>query len=400
MQRERLLEIQRALVEDGLDAWLFCDFRGNDPIGRRILGLGERLATRRWFYCVAATGLPRALVSAVEPAALAGLPGDARAYRTWQELHAGLEALLAGTRRVAMQYSPNNDVPYVARVDAGTVELVRRCGVEVTSSADLVQRFEAVWTADQYASHVRAARAVRAVVDSAFGVVRRRARAGETCTEGDVQRFILEQFAARGLLTHDPPIVAVGPHSADPHYQPPAGGGAPLGADDFVLIDLWAKEPNGVYADITWTGYVGAAVPERYGHVFEIVRRARDAGVDAARGAVRAGLPLRGCDVDAVVREAIAGAGFADRFVHRTGHSIGTEVHGNGANIDGFETPDTRRLLRGTCFSIEPGVYLPGEFGVRSEVDVFVDEADIIVTGQPVQTAVVAILADAPGLDG
>jgi Xaa-Pro aminopeptidase len=400
MHPERLAEIQRAVSDDGLDAWLFCDFRGSDPIGRDILGLGEGLATRRWFYVIPATGEPRALVSAVEPGALAALPGQVRVYRTWQELHDGLRLLLGGVRRVAMQYSPNNDVPYVARVDAGTVELVRRCGVEVISAADLVQRFEAVWSAEQYASHRRAARAVREVVDAAFAEIRRAVRARRPCGEGDIQRFILDQFGARDLVTHHPPIVAVGAHTADPHFQPPSRGGAPIDAGAFALIDLWAKEPAGVYADITWTGYVGTAVPERYARVFEIVRRARDAGVDAARSAVRERRPARGCDVDAVVRGVIAAAGFADQFVHRTGHSIGTEVHGNGANIDGFETPDTRRLLRGTCFSIEPGIYLPGEFGVRSELNAFIDDSDLIVTGQPVQDAVVAILGDAPGMDG
>jgi Xaa-Pro aminopeptidase len=399
MHADRLAEIQRALVEEGFDAWLFYDFRGSDPIGRDILGLGAGLATRRWFYLVPAAGTACALVSAVEPSALAPLPGATRIYRTWQELHAGLRDLLTGLRRVAMQYSPNNDVPYIARVDAGTVELVRACGADVVSSADLVQRFEAVWSAEQYASHTRAAVAVRAIVDAAFAEIRRRVSGGKPCTEGDVQRFILDQFAARGLVTHHPPIVAVNAHSADPHYQPPAGGGAAIGGGDFVLIDLWAKEPPGVYADITWTGYTGAAVPQRYARVFDIVRRARDAGVDTARRAVQSGASLRGCDIDAAVRDVIATAGFADRFVHRTGHSIGTEVHGNGANIDGFETPDTRRVLNGTCFSIEPGIYLPGEFGVRSELNVFVDGSDIVVTGQPVQAAVVAILGDAPGME-
>jgi len=408
MQRERLLEIQRAVAQDGVDAWLLCDFRGSDPIARRILGLGEALATRRWFYCIPAAGTPGGLVSAVEPDALAGLPGEMRVYRTWQELHAGLRTLIGGARRVAMQYSPRNDVPYVARVDAGTVELVRECGVEVTSSADLVQRCEAVWSRAQFASHSRAADIIRAVVDAAFDEIARRSAAREDgCCEGAIQRFILEQFAARGVVTHHPPIVAVGAHSADPHYQPPPDGGAPIGAGDFVLIDLWAKEPAGVYADITWTGYVGTSVPDRYVRVFDIVRRARDAGVAAVRAAVRAGTSIRGCEVDAVVRGVIAEAGLADRFVHRTGHSIGTEVHGNGANIDGFETPDSRRLLRGTCFSIEPGVYLPGQFGVRSELNVFIDESDIVVTGEPVQSAPVAILGSVfrptttrlPGMD-
>jgi len=393
MQAERLREIQRALAAEGIGAWLFCDFRGSDPVGRRILELPETMATRRWYYCIPAAGTPGALVSAVEPAALASLPGTTCTYRTWQELHGGVRALLEGQRSVAMQYSPNNDVPYVSRVDAGTVELVRGMGVEVISSADLVQRFEAVWSAAQFASHCRAARALREIVDETFAEIARRQRHANVCREADVQRFILERFAGRGLVTQHPPIVAANAHSADPHYQPPATGSAPVDAGAFVLIDLWAKEPDGVYADITWTGFVGRAVPEHTAHVFDVVRRARDAGIDAARDAVRTGRVTRGCDIDAAVRGVIAAAGFGDHFVHRTGHSIGAEVHGNGANIDGYETPDTRRVLPGTCFSIEPGIYLQGEFGVRSEVNVFVDDADIVVTGEPVQSAVVPILA-------
>jgi Xaa-Pro aminopeptidase len=292
-----------------------------------------------------------------------------------------------------MQYSPQNAIPYVSRVDAGTVELVRAFGVEVRSSADLVQRFEAVWSREQYASHRRAARGVREVVSEAFVEIGRRAQAGAGCSEAAIQRFILERFERRGLATAHPPIVAAGPHSADPHYQP-AEPSAPIAAGDFVLIDLWAKEPQGVYADITWTGYVGAEVPARYADVFAVVRRARDAGVEAVRAAVRAGRTLRGCEVDDTVRAVIGAAGYGDRFVHRTGHSIGYEVHGNGANVDGFETRDERRLLPHTCFSIEPGIYLSGEFGVRSEVNVYVDATDAVVTGLPVQDRVVAILGD------
>jgi Xaa-Pro aminopeptidase len=394
MELGRLSAIQRAVADEGVDGWLFCDFRGSDPIGRRVLGLDDGMATRRWFYCIPARGTPCKLVSAVEPAVLAALPGDEIVYRTWQELHRGLRTVLAGLERVAMQYSPLNAVPYVARVDAGTIELVRQCGAGVVSAADLVQRFEAVWTPRQFESHRRAAGAVRDVVAGAFAEIGRRCRAHRPCDEADIRAFILDQFGARGLVTDHPPIVAAGEHSADPHYETPPSGGRAIAARDFVLIDLWAKEPAGVYADITWTGYVGADVPGRYAEVFDVVRRARDAGVAAARDAVRAARPVRGCDVDAVVRGEIDRAGFGRFFVHRTGHSIGTDVHGNGANIDGFETPDVRRLLSGTCFSVEPGIYLSGEFGVRSEVNVFVDDSDIVVTGEPVQNAVVAILGD------
>ncbi len=390
----RTTALQAALADEAIDGWLFYDFRGSDPIGRRILGLGDRMATRRWFYCVPAKGEPRGLVSAVESGALEGLPGEMRVYRTWEELQSGLAQMLRGLARVAMQYSPRAEVPYVSLVDAGTIELVRAAGVEVCSSADLVQRVEAVWSAEQYASHTRAARVVRELVDLAFAEIGTRCRAGRPAGEGDIQRFLLDGFAAHGLVTHHPPIVAADAHSADPHFETPASGGAPLRDATFVLIDLWAKEPSGVYADITWTGFVADTVPPRHAAIFEIVRQARDAGVATVRDHVAAGRPLRGCEVDGVVRGVIDAAGYGAQFVHRTGHSIGVEVHGNGANIDGFETPDTRRLLSGTCFSIEPGIYLPGEFGVRSELNVFVDGGKAVVTGEPVQTAVVAILGE------
>jgi Xaa-Pro aminopeptidase len=387
--------LQAALADEGIDGWLFYDFRGSDAIGRRILGLGDRMATRRWFYCVPAAGEPCGLVSAVEAHALDGLPGAMRVYRSWEELRSGLASMLQGLRRVAMQYSPRAEVPYVSLVDAGTVELVRAAGADVCTSADLVQRVEAIWSAEQYASHRRAAGAVRELVDAAFAEIAAGCRAGRPVREGDIQRFLLDGFAARGLVTHHPPIVAADAHSADPHFAT-AAGGTPLDAGRFVLIDLWAKEPAGVYADITWTGFVGTEVPARHADVFAVVRRARDAGVAAVRNAVAAGAPIRGCDVDGVVRGVIEEAGYGDQFVHRTGHSIGVEVHGNGANIDGFETPDTRRLLAGTCFSIEPGIYLAGEFGVRSELNVYVDGAEAVVTGAAPQTAIVPILGARP----
>jgi Xaa-Pro aminopeptidase len=329
----------------------------------------------------------------VEPHVLDDLPGIRRVYRTWQDLDALLRQTLADHGRVAMQYSPRNEVPYVARVDAGTIELVRDCGVEVVSAADLIQRVEAVWSQAQYASHCRAATSVRATVDAAFREIERRLRAGQPCNESDIQRFIEARFAAHGLVTHHPPIVAVGANSADPHYQPPAEGSATIGAEALVLIDLWAKEPDGVYADVTWTGYTAAAVPERYAKVFAVVQSARDAGVSAVSQGLLQG-DVRGCDVDAAVRAVIAAAGYGDYFVHRTGHSIGSEVHGNGANIDGYETPDIRRLLPSTCFSIEPGIYLPGEFGIRSELDVYIDGDQAVVTGEPIQTAIVPSLGE------
>jgi Xaa-Pro aminopeptidase len=294
-----------------------------------------------------------------------------------------------------MQYSPMNAIPYISRVDAGTLELVRSCGVDVVTSADLVQRFEAVWTADQYASHRQAADALRQIVDETFARVRDEILRGTGFTERDLQQDILGRIAARGLHTYAPPIAAVNAHAADPHYSPPEKGSTLIREGDLVLIDLWAKStaPGSMYGDITWTGFVGEAVPARQAETFAVVAAARDAAIAFVQQEVRAGRFPRGGDVDDVCRNVIQQAGYGDRFLHRTGHSIGEEVHGNGANIDNLETQDGRRLLPHTCFSIEPGIYLPGEFGIRSEVDVYITEREAIVTGVPIQTAIVPILA-------
>ena len=388
MDAQRLRAIQAALQDERLDGWLFYDFRGSDPLAYRILGLDSgTLSTRRWYYFVPDDGPPVGLVSTVEPHRLDGLPGTRRTFFTWQEHDRALAEILRGPRRIAMQYSPRNAIPYVARVDAGTLELVRESGVEVVSSADLVQRFEAVWTDAQWHSHVRAADAVGDTVHAAFDYL----RSAAPVSEYEVQRFILERFARHGLTTHHPPVVAAGAHSADPHYTPGPEGSAVIRSGDFVLIDLWAKEPRGVYADVTWTGFMGTSVPDRYRTIFEIVRNARDAAVAFVEHRVGRGQTFSGHEVDAAARAVITAAGYGDRFIHRTGHSIGEEVHGNGANMDGAETRDTRRVLPRTCFSIEPGIYLPSEFGVRSEIDVYVTERDVRVTGRPAQTEVVPI---------
>ena len=388
MDAQRLRAIQAALQDERLDGWLFYDFRGSDSLAYRILGLDSgTLSTRRWYYFVPDDGPPVGLVSTVEPHRLDDLPGTTRTFFTWQEHDRALAEILRGPRRIAMQYSPRNAIPYVARVDAGTLELVRESGVEVVSSADLVQRFEAVWTDAQWHSHVRAADAVGDTVHAAFDYL----RSAAPVSEYEVQRFILERFARHGLTTHHPPVVAAGAHSADPHYTPGPEGSAVIRSGDFVLIDLWAKEPHGVYADITWTGFMGTSVPDRYRTIFEIVRTARDAAVAFVEDRVGRGQAFSGHEVDAAARAVITDAGYGDRFIHRTGHSIGEEVHGNGANMDGAETRDTRRVLPRTCFSIEPGIYLPGEFGVRSEIDVYVTERDVRVTGRPAQTEVVPI---------
>jgi Xaa-Pro aminopeptidase len=391
--------IQAALRAAGLDGWLFYDFRGSDPLAARILKLDPNLhMTRRWYYLIPAQGTPLKLLHQIEPHSLDVVPGEVHLYLSWQEQHEQLRQMLSSlgkSHKIAMQYSAMNAIPYISRVDAGTLELVRSFGVDVVTSADLVQQFEAVWTADQYASHCQAATALRQIVDEAFGRVRHEIACGANFTERDLQQDILARIAARGMHTYAPPIAAVNAHAADPHYSSPAHESASIRKGDLILIDLWAKNqaPGSMYGDITWTGFVGETVPARQAEIFAIVAAARDAAIVFVQQEVCAGRFPCGGDVDDVCRRVIQQAGYGDRFLHRTGHSIGEEVHGNGANIDNLETQDGRRLLPHTCFSIEPGIYLPGEFGIRSEVDVYVTEREAIVTGVPIQTAIVPILA-------
>jgi Xaa-Pro aminopeptidase len=389
MDEQHLREIQQALRQEGVEGWLFCDFRGSDPLAYSILGLDSTaISTRRWYYFIPAYEEPVGIVSSVEPRRLDTLPGRKRVFLSWQQLHESLAETLHRMRRVAMQNSPGNAIPYISRVDAGTIELIRQLGVEVVSSADLVQRFEAVCTASQWQSHLRAATGVRETVNEAFAYIRQHS----PVTEYAVQQFILERFAAWGLTTHHPPIVAINAHSADPHFEPTPQDATPIRPGDFVLIDLWAKEPEGVYADFTWTGFMGNRIPERHREIFTIVRDARDAAIAFIKERIQREQSFYGYEVDAVARKLVTDAGYGNFFVHRTGHSIGEEVHGNGANIDSLETKDERRILPSTCFSIEPGIYLAGEFGVRSEVNVYVTEREAIVTGTPMQTEIVPIL--------
>ncbi len=393
---ERVAEIQQAVREtDGLDGWLFYDFRVSDPLAYRVLKLDPtRHVTRRWYYWIPARGTAVKLMHKIEPHVLDGLPGGTLLYAGWEEQQEHLRRILRGVTHVAMQYSPMNAVPYISRVDAGTIELIRGLGIEIVTSADLVQRFEAVWDDRQLASHKHAAAKLRRIVDEAFAHVRRSITARKTVTEYDLQQFIMKRFDAYGLVTSSPPIAAVNAHSADPHYGPAPKGSARIKKGDLVLIDLWAKKAaaRSVYADITWTGFVGAEIPARQREVFAIVRAARDAALNFVRSQVATGRFPCGWEVDEVCRTVIRKAGYSDRFVHRTGHSIGEEVHGNGANIDSFETKDGRRLMPRTCFSIEPGIYLPGEFGIRSELDVYVSSREAHVFGQPVQQNIVPIL--------
>jgi Xaa-Pro aminopeptidase len=383
--------VQAALREAQLDGWLFYDHHQRDPIAYRVLKLKPGMCTRRWYYLVPAEGEPIKLVHRVEKAALADLPGTEYQYSSWKEQRERLKEILQGKKTLAMQYSPLNNIPYVGLVDAGTVELIRSLGIEVVSSADLVQQFEARWSGEALALHLKAGEAIHRIIRDAFAKIGDAARNNRQITEYDVQQLILRLFALDELVSSDPPIVAANANTANPHYEPAAARSAPIRPGDFVLLDVWAKcrKPGAVYYDITWTGYVGDEVPARYAQVFAVVREARDAAAEFVRQAMRAGRLVRGYEVDDVARGVISGHGYGEFFVHRTGHSIGEEVHGNGANMDNYETHDERRIIPGTCFSIEPGIYL-AEFGVRSEVDVYVEENDARVTGES-QKAIVPI---------
>ncbi len=392
---ERVDAIQEAIRESGsADGWLFYDFRGSDPLAYRVLLLDpSRHVTRRWYYWIPAQGAPVKLLHRIEPHVLEELPGQDQRYVSWEQQRSLLASILKGSRRIAMQYSPLNAVPYVSRVDAGTIELIRSCGVEVVSAADLIQRFEAVWTDAQLESHQYAVTALRRIVDEAFAHVRSSLQAGRALTEYDLQQFILGRIHDAGMITSSPPIAAVNAHSADPHYGPTAAASSPVLRDSLVLIDLWAKrtEPGAVYGDITWTGFTARDVPSRHREIFDCVRRGRDAALSFVQQRVVAGQLPYGWEVDEACRQVITKAGYGEWFVHRTGHSIGEEVHGNGANIDNLETQESRQLLPRTCFSIEPGIYLPGEFGIRSELDVYVSERAAVAYGQPLQTEIIAI---------
>jgi Xaa-Pro aminopeptidase len=389
-----LLAVQAALNEFQFDAWLLCDFRGSNLLARRVLDLADRpLMTRRFFYLVPARGQPHKLVHRIETGALDHLPGAKTIYLRWQELEAGLATMLKGHKRLAMEYSPRNANPYVSRVDAGLHELVRSFGADVGSSGDLIQLFEAAWDDEQWRMHQAAAVHTDSAYARVWQFIADAIRAGKTVTERQAQEEILRHFAEHGLIADHAPIVAVGPHSGDPHYET---GDTPLHAGDFVLVDLWAKldKPRAVYSDLTRVGFIGKSVPRPYAEVFTIVAGARDAAIARVRSAFAGGETLQGWQVDEAAREFITRAGYGQAFVHRTGHSIGQETHGNGANMDNLETHEERRVLRRTCFSIEPGIYLP-EFGVRSEVNVFIDsQGQVHVTGGALQREVVAILAN------
>ena len=375
-----------------LDGWLFYDFRGRDPIAQNILNLPNAMRTRRWYYFVPAKGAPKKLVHKIESESLAALPGDTLYYAAQDELHKSLKKILGRAKRVAMQYSPQNEIPYVAMVDAGTVELVRRAGAKVLSSADLVQKYEACWSDEQKESHFSAGVIIDRIVRDAFEHAAKCVREKTPLTEYDLKQWILKEFEASGIWAEEGPDIAVNAHASDPHYGPTEECAAPIHQGDLVLLDVWGKKktPGSVYYDVTWMGYLGAKVPEKYARIFAVVREARDKAVDLICSRVAKAKPLEGWQVDEVARRVIEKAGYGKYFFHRTGHSIGEKVHGNGANMDGLETHDVRHLIAHTCNSIEPGIYLP-EFGVRTEVNVYIDEKEARVTGA-VQKEILALL--------
>jgi len=386
-----LSAIQSALRERNIDAWLFYDHHRRDPIAYRVLGLPDNLmVTRRWYYLVPAEGEPTKLVHKIEAGHLDSLPGTKKRYSAWQELFEGLKTMLANHRDIAMQYSPNNIVFTVSLVDAGTIDMIRGMGKNVVSAADLIALFEATLSDEQIKTHFAARDLIDPITKAAFQEIGRRVRNGGT-TEHEMQQWIMEAFARDGLITDDPPIVAANANSGNPHYEPSADHPVRLREGDFVLLDIWAKQnkPGAAYYDITWTGVIGKAPSDRQREVFEVVRNGRNAGVEKVKNAIAAGQPICGWEVDRVTRDRIKQAGFGEYFIHRTGHSIGTEVHSNGANMDDLEIHDERRILPNTLFSIEPGVYLP-EFGVRSEVNVLVRPKGAEVTGK-IQDEIVII---------
>ena len=387
-----LVAIQTAIRAQNLDGWLMYDFRGSNILARRILQFTDgSMGSRRWMYFIPATGTPRKLVHRIESGALDHLPGDKTIYLKWQEFEAGVAGLVGGLKTVAMEYSPRNGNPYISRVDAGTVELVRAQKADVVPSGDLVQQFEAVWDDEQWAMHLAAGEHTNSAYGVAWKFIADQIRQHGVTTEDAVRDQIMAHFARHGLTTYHPPIVGVNANSGDPHYET---GTAPIRAGDFVLVDLWAKldKPRAVYSDLTRVGFVGETVPDKYESIFKIVAAARDAAIALVRSRFAAGQVLQGFEVDDACRAVIEKAGYGQYFVHRTGHSIGQEVHGNGANMDNLETHETRRVLPGSCFSVEPGIYLP-EFGVRSEVDVFVDrQCQVHVTAGELQYSIMPIL--------
>ncbi len=388
-------EIQKKMKKFGLDGWLFYDFHCRDPIAYRVLKLdSKKLSTRRWYYLIPAEGEPKKLVHNIEKEKLDSLPGEKFIYLKWQERIELLKKILEGKKKIAMQYSPMNSIPYISTADAGTVELVRSFGIEVVSSADLIQIFEAVLSKEEFASHKRAGEKIHKIMEKGFKEIGERLRRNEDFTEFDIQQYILQLFDSEGITSDGMnPIVAVNANAGNPHYEPTKELSSKIKKGDLVLLDIWGREnkDNSIYFDITWMGYAGEDVPEKYVKIFEIVKTARDKAVEFIGKRFEEGKDVCGWEVDDVARGHIKEMGYEKFFIHRTGHSIGREVHGNGVNLDNLETKDERRLLPGILFSIEPGIYFE-DFGIRSEINVFINKnREVVVTG-PMQEEIVKII--------
>jgi Xaa-Pro aminopeptidase len=385
--------IQAALAAAQLDGWLLYDFHGSNPIAARLAGLlgGAHMTTRRWYYLIPARGNPVGLVHAIERHNLDHLPGDKIVYAERDQLDRGLTRLLTGITRVAMEYSPGCAIPYLSRLDAGTAEAVRSRGVDIVSSGDLVQQFEATWSPRQLASHQTAADALYRIKDRAFAAASSALRTGSTLTEYALQQQMVQWFDEEGLVSDSPPVVAVGANAGNPHYLPTASASGEIVRDRVLLLDLWGKvrDEGAVFADITWVGMTAGRVPDDVARAFRVVADARDAAVDVVDRAAREGRDLRGFEVDRAARQVIEQAGYGSRLLHRTGHSLGENVHGNGVHLDDYETHDDRRLLPGTGFTVEPGLYFD-HFGVRTEINVYRGVRDTLVTG-PRQQEVVTL---------
>lgn len=392
----RIQSIQKSIAAEKIDGWLFYDFWKRNEFAQRILEFPKHiLNTRRFFYYIPAKGEPRKLMHSIERWNLDHLPGEKTIYLSWQSLEEGLEKILAGQKTIAMEYSPGNAIPYISKVDAGTIEAVRKTGVTIVSSMNLTQYFESRWTEQAYRDNLETARIMRRVVDEAFGFMKSNISAGKRTTEYDVQQFMLGRFKAGGLATTEPPNCSVNANSGNPHYEPTKEVHSELHAGDFVLIDLWARKdtPGSTYNDITWCGFLGKEVPEKYVKVFNVVRDARDAAVMLLERSFAEGNTVRGCDVDDAARKVIADAGYGEYFIHRTGHSITEDLHGSGANMDNLETKDERTIIPETSFSVEPGIYFMGDFGIRSEINVYISkDRKVVVPGEPRQQELVAIL--------
>ncbi len=392
----KVRQIQERLRSQNVDGWLLYNFRGTNIFATKILEMpADVFLSRRHFYFIPAQGAPRKLVHSIEQHALDHLPGEKFIYSQWTTLDSGVKNLLGNAATIAMEYSPKNAIPYLSKVDAGTLEYLRTFGVEIVSSGNIVQYFEARWSPGQYNEMLETAHVLRSTVDTAFGFIGEQLGAGKTVTEYDVQSRMLDVFRQHDLITYADPNCSANGNGANPHYEPTKDRACVIRRGDYVLIDLWAKKntPGAVYADITWVAYVGETIPAKYQEVFDIVKGARDAAVTYLKEQFSTTNAVRGCDVDDVTRQYIVDRGYGEYFIHRTGHNIGEEVHGNGAHLDNYETHDERELIPETCFSIEPGIYLPGEFGVRLEIDVYISaDREVIIPGQPIQQEIVKIV--------